>query len=165
MGRGTAPGAGNAITTTPAGARLEEEPVSLPAVIVGAILALLLDTSLRRAGRVHHRSWATGLAVATAVYVGFALRTSASWAWLGLEIVGVAVFLPSAVLGWRGGVRALAAGWLAHVAWDLLLHGPGTPFVPAWYPWLCLGFDVVAAVVVLLPPAVSGLPGPRRSGR
>lgn len=122
-----------------------------PVVIVGAVLALLLDSILRRTGRPHHRSWAVGLAVATLIFVGFATRAGAGW--LAVEALGVLVYLPFVLLGLRGSVRLLAAGWAAHVLWDLLLHGPHTPFVPAWYPSLCLGFDLVAAVAVLASPA------------
>ena len=45
----------------------------------------------------------------------------------------------------------LAAGWAAHVAWDVLLHlsGAGAEYTPHWYPWLCVSFDLVMAGAVL----------------
>lgn len=47
--------------------------------------------------------------------------------------------------GAGGWPALLATGWLAHVGWDVLLHGPETPFVPAVYPDLCVGFDLMVA--------------------
>lgn len=38
---------------------------------------------------------------------------------------------------------------MAPVAWDRALHGGGEPaFVPAWYPLLCAGFDLVFAAAI-----------------
>lgn len=118
------------------------------AVVVGALAALLLDVVLRRNGAAGgRRGWSLGLLVAALIYVAFALPVGGSA--LRLEALGVLAYLPFAVLGWRGSSEALAVGWALHVAWDLALHGPATPFVPVLYLPLCLGFDLAVAGVLL----------------
>ena len=41
--------------------------------------------------------------------------------WL-FSLVSVAIYLPFAVAGWRGSNLAVAAGWAAHVGWDIALY-------------------------------------------
>ena len=45
----------------------------------------------------------------------------------------------------------LALGWAAHVIWDvgMHLHGAGAEFTPAWYPAVCIGFDLVVAAAIV----------------
>ena len=121
----------------------------LAAVVAGAGLALLYVTVARRRPHVGERlvlAW--GLVVAAALYVVFAIRT-ASLQWIGLELLGLAVFSAIAAAGaWRWS-SLLVVGWVTHVAWDVLLHGAATPFVPSWYPPLCVGFDLVVAGAII----------------
>lgn len=122
----------------------------MTAGLVGAALAALLIAVVRRsAPKVERRLLAVGLAVAALVYVLFVLRSAAAGEelggrWLAIELAGLALF---GVAAWRG--RAswawVALGWAAHVAWDVLLHGADTAFVPAGYPALCVGFDLAVA--------------------
>jgi uncharacterized protein DUF6010 len=115
-------------------------------ILFGAVLGGLVVVAARRlppAGQA--RLLALGLVVAALVYVGLALA-GADRRWLAVEAVGLGVF---AVLGWLG-VRAsiwwLALGWVAHVGWDVGLHlDRSQAFVGAWYPLLCVGFDLVVA--------------------
>jgi hypothetical protein len=52
--------------------------------------------------------------------------------------------------GTRVSLAWLALGWTAHVAWDVGLHlDRPQVIVPAWYPLLCVGFDLVVAGFVL----------------
>jgi hypothetical protein len=98
------------------------------------------------------RAYAVGLVATAAVYVALALVGRASSRWLAIEALGVALYGGLAWLGFRRWLPALALGWAAHVGWDLALHlgGPGGAFTPAWYPWLCLGFDLPIALAVIL---------------
>ena len=67
--------------------------------------------------------------------------------WTAVELGGVALSGGAAWLGWKVSPWFLAAGWLAHVGWDVGLHGGGdTPFVPAWYPVACIAYDVAAGL-------------------
>ncbi|WP_457654686.1 DUF6010 family protein [Rhodocaloribacter sp.] len=95
------------------------------------------------------RFYAVLLVGAAAVYLVFALRGRAG-VWVGVEAAGVAAY---GLVAWLGATRSawwLAAGWLAHVAWDVALHATGaTPFVPAFYPMFCVSYDVLVAVYII----------------
>jgi uncharacterized protein DUF6010 len=66
-----------------------------------------------------------------------------------VEGIGVAVFGSVAVLGIKGSVWWLAAGWAAHPAWDIGLHylGPAS-LAPAWYVIACVSFDWAVAAYI-----------------
>ena len=85
-----------------------------------------------------------GLGITAIAYVVFALQRGAPARHLGLELVGAALFGSAAVLGTRRWPLLMAFGWTTHVAWDLFLHpASGPAFAPVWYPWFCVGFDLV----------------------
>jgi hypothetical protein len=98
------------------------------------------------ARRVH---FAAGLVVAALIYVGFAIARGTTGSLL-VELGGVALFTAIAFLGMRYSRWFLAAGWAAHVGWDLFLHPVDTSsYAPWWYPALCLGFDLAVAAGIL----------------
>ncbi len=67
---------------------------------------------------------------------------------VGAELVGIAVFVPLALAGYRGSPWFLAAGIAAHgVGWDLW-HHPGELVVPRWYALGCLVVDVALGAYV-----------------
>ena len=121
-------------------------------ILLGAVAALPLVLWARRKRR-QDLLWAQGLLLAALVYVGFALAAGAGAAALAIETIGVALFGAVAWLGWRRAALWLAAGWAAHVGWDLLLH-PLTEagYAPAWYVRACIGFDLVVAAWIALRP-------------
>jgi hypothetical protein len=62
----------------------------------------------------------------------------------------VALFGILAFLGVRYSAYFLALGWVAHVAWDLLLHPVHvSAYAPLWYPVACIGFDLAVAGAVV----------------
>lgn len=69
---------------------------------------------------------------------------------LDVEVGGVVAYGALASLGLRWDRRWLAAGGLLHPAWDGLHHPSGFAYGPAWYAWLCLSFDVVVGVWLLV---------------
>lgn len=101
------------------------------------------------AARGQLRVYAISLFVAALIYVGFAAFGAASLRWMTLEVLGVLGFGAVAWMGLRTRRAALlAAGWAAHVLWDVLLHLGGQPagaYTPRWYPWACVTFDLVVA--------------------
>jgi hypothetical protein len=117
---------------------------------IGAVLALLFVAPWhRREGRTQRRVYAAALLVTALIYVGFAVLGGATPGWWLVEVGGVLLY---GALAWWSLERwpvLLPIGWAAHVLWDVLLHGMATPFVPAWYPALCVGFDLVVAVYLL----------------
>jgi hypothetical protein len=126
--------------------------ITVISLILGAVLALAL-VSLARSypPAMERRVYAVGLVIAALVYVGFGAAGGAGGQWLLLETLGVLLYGIAAWLGLRGRPWLLAAGWAAHVAWDVLLHlsGAGSEYTPRWYPWLCVSFDLVVAGAAL----------------
>jgi hypothetical protein len=122
------------------------------ALLAGVVLALGVVAGARRTGRTRaRRIYAVGLMVAALIYVAFAVVEGRTDRWLALEVVGLLGFGAAAVVGFRFWPIALALGWAAHVGWDMLhLRGVGAQYTPDWYPWLCVGFDLVIAGAVLM---------------
>jgi len=120
------------------------EAAFVAAVLAGALLAVpFLALAARHSRPV--MPIGVGLVVAALVYVALAaVRADASTIWL--ELSGTAAFAAVAVAGVRWSAWFLAAGWVAHVGWDLLLHPVSYPgYAPGWYPALCVGFDMLVA--------------------
>lgn len=117
-------------------------------ILLGAALALPYVLYARR----RRFAFAAGLIVAAVIYVGLALFGSSTGS-VVVELGGVLLFAAIAAAGQRWSSLFLAAGWLAHVAWDLLLH-------ELWlYPAVCIGFDVfVAGFIVALTRDAVGSP-------
>ena len=122
------------------------------ALLLGTVLALALVGLARKypPGRERH-VYAVSLVIAALIYVGFGAVGGAGARWLALESLGVLLYGAAAWGGLRGRPWLLAAGWAAHVAWDVLLHlsGAGSEYTPRWYPWLCVSFDLVMAGATL----------------
>ena len=96
---------------------------------------------------------AVGLVVAAFVYVAVAgLRHQGSW--ISLEMVGLAGYGLSALLGTYFSAWWLVLGWAAHPLWDVYFHLPnispaaGATYVPEWYVWLCISFDLSVALYI-----------------
>jgi hypothetical protein len=114
--------------------------------VLGGLFVLL---ARRQRGSGEARLLAIGLVVAALIYVGLALAP-ADGQWLAIEAGGLALFVGLAWLGLRHSTWWLALGWVAHAGWDVGLHlDRAQPVVGAWYPLLCIGFDLVVAGFVL----------------
>jgi hypothetical protein len=92
-----------------------------------------------------------GLVVAALIYVVFALWSNALSLWLLIELAGVALYGTAGLLGMRGSIWWLAAGWALHPVWDVVLHslGAGSVFAPQWYVFACVSFDLLVAGYVV----------------
>jgi hypothetical protein len=120
-------------------------------ILAGVVLALgtvFLTRKLRPATA--PQVFAIGLVATAFVYVALALAGRAGARWIGVELIGVALWrrcmarLPTMAVAPRvgmGGARRLGPG--------VHLRGAGAAFTPAWYPWLCLGFDLPIAIAVI----------------
>jgi hypothetical protein len=127
-------------------------------ILFGAVLGALFAIFARARKAAEVRVLALGLVVAALIYVGLALAGRGR-EWLAIELAGVALFGGLAWLGLRASRWWLATGWVAHVGWDVGLHlDRAQAVVGAWYPLLCVGFDLVVAGFVL-----SEVLAPRRS--
>ena len=96
--------------------------------------------------------WCTYLIAASAIYVAFALREAGD-GWMYVELLGMLVYSLLALAGLKR-PWTLALGWALHALWDVVVHA-GAPgeFVPHWYRWACLTYDVGAAYYVLIVAA------------
>lgn len=104
--------------------------------------------------RAEAAQWALYLLFAALIYVGFAYNAATPWPrteWLGVLGYGVL-----AIAGCFVSTKLLAVGWLLHSLWDTVIHGAHTPFVPEWYRWACLSFDVLAALWIGLRVGLGG---------
>ena len=121
-------------------------------LIVGAVIAIAFVAGVRSLRDDRARFvYAVGLIVTALLYLAFAVAGGAERGSLALEFLGVILYGALAFAGLRGNITALALGWAAHPAWDVLLHtsGTGATYTPSWYPLACVGFDLVVAIGVL----------------
>jgi hypothetical protein len=114
--------------------------------VLGGLFVLLVQRSAR-SGQL--RLLALGLLVTALIYVVVALpRTGLHW--VAVETAGLALYGILAWLGLKTSPWWLALGWAGHVVWDLALHlEPAHATVPMWYPWGCVGFDLIVAGYLL----------------
>ena len=120
--------------------------VSAEFFIFGVVAASALATLVSRVVPTQSAQfWAAALIIAALVYIGLALRAPLGPLLL-LESAGVLVY---GFVAWLGAARSawyLAIGWIGHVLWDMFQPASSKPFVPAWYPVSCAGFDTVVAI-------------------
>jgi hypothetical protein len=93
------------------------------------------------------------LAFIGAVYFGFAVADGRVKGLLvEFTVAGTFLFLGAIAL-WADSPLVLAAGYVAHAAWDFA-HHPRAAALPvrvrSWYPPFCVVFDAVVAVFILL---------------
>lgn len=115
--------------------------------VLGLVLAgLSIWPLLRLSAGMQRKLAALYLVLAGLIYVGFGVVWG-DGPWIAIELGGTAVCALFAVLGLRGSLLWIAAGWGLHPLWDLALHllGPGAHIVPRWYAIACLSFDLLMA--------------------
>ena len=127
--------------------------------LVGVSLALAVGALATRVGFDRERGfYPTVLMVVGSYYVLFAAEGSTSLI-LACEALAMALFVVSAVLGFRSSLWIVVAGLFAHGIFDAvhahILANAGTP---TWWPAVCGTYDVTAAAYLAvrlskLPPA------------
>jgi hypothetical protein len=120
-------------------------------VAAGVLLAAALVFYIRHYGdRKKMHVAALALLVAASIYVLFAL-VAFQPLWVIVEATGLLLFLLFIWMAYQYSFWFLCLGWLLHVVWDAGVHPVQVaPYVPAWYAWLCMGFDVVIALYVAI---------------
>jgi hypothetical protein len=115
-------------------------------MLAGVGLSAIFITVARTRGRSRELlMYGVALGLAAAVYVAFALTAGVGHAFW-IELLGVALFGSLGAVGIWLWPPMLALGWIAHIAWDLLVSGNAeTEYAPSWYPTLCIGADLFLA--------------------
>lgn len=124
----------------------------LAALVAGAIFAgvtLVIPSLLAR--DTAFGLLAILLGMITSVYLGYALNDGRLRAFQ-IEYVGLVAFTALATIALaRHSAPLLALGYLGHGLWDLLHHRRGVDVrMPWWYVPVCLGYDTVVAIYVLI---------------
>jgi hypothetical protein len=123
----------------------------------GLVAALAGDVAVRKVmPRYRSAGSAVGLTIAAAIYPLARGRWTAGAA-PAREIAALVVFSALAASVARGAADlrtrgALAAGWSAHAAFDMLHDSGDDSRIPAWYPALCAGYDLGVAGCLLAKP-------------
>ena len=91
------------------------------------------------------------LGMIASVYLGYALNDGRVRAFQ-VEYVGMVAFAALATIALaRDSAVLLALGYLGHGLWDLIHHRRGVEVrMPWWYVPLCLSYDTVVAIYVLV---------------
>ena len=91
------------------------------------------------------------LGMIASVYLGYALADGRLHAFQ-VEYVGMVVFAALATIALaRDSAVLLALGYLGHGLWDLIHHRRGVEVrMPWWYVPVCLSYDAVVAIYVLV---------------
>jgi hypothetical protein len=110
-------------------------------IVVGGVVAAMLAALVRRS-RDEPGLWGLALVVAALAYPAFALGAQVP-APATKEFLGSLPWIAVAIASRRLGPLVLAAGWAAHGVWDMM--PVNRTWMPAFYPPLCLGFDLVVA--------------------
>ncbi|HJU06331.1 MAG TPA: hypothetical protein VJ692_14380 [Nitrospiraceae bacterium] len=115
-------------------------------ILAGVGFAVVFIALARTRGRPRELLiYGVALGLAAAVYVAFALTAGNGHAFV-VELLGVALFGSLGAVGIWLWPPMLAFGWIAHIAWDLLVSGSAeTGYAPSWYPTLCIGTDLFLA--------------------
>jgi hypothetical protein len=124
----------------------------LAALVVGVIFAgvtLLIPSLLSR--DTAFGLLAILLGMIASVYLGYALADGRLRAFQ-VEYVGIVAFTALATIALaRDSALLLALGYLGHGLWDLVHHRRGVEVrIPWWYVPLCLSYDTVLAIYVLV---------------
>jgi hypothetical protein len=109
------------------------------------VAALAISIGASAIGMDRERSfYPTVLAVVATYYALFAVMAGSTHALLS-EAVPIALFLVTAVTGFRKALWWVVIGLVGHGLFDLL-HGHliSNPGVPAWWPGWCLAYDLTA---------------------
>lgn len=127
---------------------------TLPALVSGAVLAVVFIAIVALLPYSWHKpAFATLLVGIAAEYTGFAL-IDRRLTRIALEAAWAIVTIAAAVAGQLSAPAWFAAGFAAHVGWDLLHHNRikrvDTRAVPGWYAMACLAYDLPLAVAAIV---------------
>lgn len=114
-------------------------------IAIGTGLALFVGFGARLVGWDRDRAFYSTVLVVVATYYALFAVVGGSMQALGAELLPIALFIAASVVGFRSSMWLVAAGLVAHGAFDLVHgHWISNPGVPVWWPRFCMAYDVVA---------------------
>ena len=134
----------------------QQLPLYLPGALLGGIILSAFYVLLaRKFARYEMIILAGGLIAAALVYVVLG-RGAASPQDTRVGLLGLGAFGVMAIVGARWWPPLIGIGWLLHAVWDVLIHWPPKPWVPALYPLTCGAFDLLVAAYFLFLVTLGG---------
>ena len=120
---------------------------ALMAYLVGIVLGLIVCIFAMRARFDLDRSFYPTVLIVVASYYGLFAVMGNSLPALMTELLGIAVFVAIALVGFAYSRWWIVGGLAGHGLFDLT-HGyfVADPGVPGWWPAFCLAFDLIAAI-------------------
>ena len=114
---------------------------------MGLAAAFIVYAERHAAGE-RRRVYGIGLIVAAVIYLVFSVLTQ-NILWILIETFGALLFTVFVYLAFKYSYWFLVMGWSIHMVWDGALHAAEVaPYVPQWYPPVCVGFDLVIALFI-----------------
>ncbi|MEZ4699304.1 MAG: hypothetical protein R2834_03155 [Rhodothermales bacterium] len=116
-------------------------------MLAGVLLALFTLPLLRAIRNFTEKTKFTLLLLLLPLlYVFIALWTGQR---VGPEMWGLLLYGNIAVFGYGTSLAVIAAGMIGHAVWDIL-HETGriATFVPSWYVFVCIGYDLAMGTYV-----------------
>lgn len=114
--------------------------------LIGVCLALAICAGASRTGFGRERAFYPLMVMVVASYYVLFAVLSGSLLVVGWELSFMALFVATAIAGFRRHGWLLVAALAGHGVFDLLHpHLLDNTGVPPWWPAFCLGFDLVAA--------------------
>ncbi len=116
------------------------------AFLIGAVLALSVGLLATVIGLDRDRAFYPTVMIVIASYYALFAVLGGSIQVLVIESMVIVAFLGASIAGFKRSLWLVVAALAAHGVFDLvhghLIENPG---VPAWWPFFCLAYDVVAA--------------------
>lgn len=116
-------------------------------ILIGIILAIVVSIFATTVGFDRERSFYPITLIIIGVLYGFFAILADSTRALLIESIPGAIFVATAVAGYKKKLWWVVAGLIGHGIFDLahphLISNPG---VPLWWPGFCLAYDVTAGL-------------------
>lgn len=120
--------------------------------LVGIVLAIGISAGARFVRLDRDRAFYPTIVIVVATYYVLFAVMAGSPRTLVTELVGVAVFIALAIAGFRVSLWFAVIGLIGHGVFDFFrpMMGIVNAGVPPWWPPFCIGYDVVAGVILAI---------------
>jgi len=117
--------------------------------LIGAVLATIVCIFARSSGFDRDRAFYSTVLIVVATYYALFAVVGDSMQVLAVEVLAAVPFFVLAVVGFKKNMWLVAAGLTAHGVFDffhsMFIQNPG---LPAFWPGFCMGYDVLAGVLM-----------------